>query len=80
MSKDKGNRVFREVMKGTRERTPTAAERAKDAQREAEYKRESDRIKAESAAINAELDRQRRSDLAHARAEEERRALRNQGK
>lgn len=73
MSKDKGNEVFRKVMEGTRFRSPSPAEREKDAQRAAEVKRESDRVKAESAAINAELDRQRRNELAHQRAEEERR-------
>lgn len=70
---DKGNEVFKAVMRGTSTRTPSSAERAKDAQRAAEVKRESDRIKAESAAINAELDRQRRAELAHAQAEEDRR-------
>jgi len=76
MPREKGNRVFRDVMKGTRERTPSEAEKAKDAQRASDLKRESDRIKAESKAINADLERQRRSDLAHARAEEERRNMR----
>lgn len=73
MTKDKGNEVFRRVMEGTKFRSPSPAEREKDAQRAALLKRESDRIKAESRAIQAQLDRQRRSDETHARAEEDRR-------
>jgi hypothetical protein len=73
MAKDKGNKVFREVMKGTRDRTNSDAERKRNADLEARTKREADRLKRETDKTNAEMERQRRADAAHARAEEDRR-------
>ena len=59
MAKDKGNRVFREVMKGTRDRTNTDAERRRNADLEARTKREADRLAKETKRINDMMDRQR---------------------
>jgi len=73
MAKDKGNRVFREVMKGTRDRTNTDAERRRNADLEARTKREADRLAKETKRINDMMDRQRRAEAAHQRAEEDRR-------
>lgn len=65
--------TFQQVMRGLAQRTPSAAERAKDEERARQIKAESDRIKAESRAIQVELEKQRRDELAHQRAEAERR-------
>jgi hypothetical protein len=73
MAKDKGNRVFREVMKGTRDRTNTDAERRRNADLEARTKREADRLAKETKRINDMMERQRRAEAAHQRAEEDRR-------
>jgi hypothetical protein len=73
MAKDKGNHVFREVMKGTRDRTNTDAERRRNADLEARTKREADRLAKETKRINDMMERQRRAEAAHQRAEEDRR-------
>lgn len=71
--KDHNKDTFQKVIRGLAQRTPSAAERAKDEERERLIKAESDRIAAESRAIAHQLDEQRRAELAHQRAEEERR-------
>jgi hypothetical protein len=73
MARGKEDNVFREVMKGTRNRTNTDAERKRNAELEARTKRHAEQLKRETAKANAMVDRQRRTDLAHARAQEERR-------
>lgn len=71
--KDHNKDTYQKVMRGLAQRTPSAAEQRKDAERAAQYKRESDRIKAESARIKRELDERARAEAAHQRAEEDRR-------
>jgi hypothetical protein len=75
MGKDKNHNkdTFQKVMRGLAQRTPSAAERAKDEERARQIKAESDRIQAESRAIARQLDEQRRAEAAHQRAEEDRR-------
>lgn len=71
--KDHNKDTYQKVMRGLAQRTPSAAERAKDEERARLIKAESDRIASESRAINRELDEQRRAEAAHQRAEEDRR-------
>lgn len=71
--KDHNKDTFQKVLRGLAQTTPSAAERAKDEERKRLIKAESDRIAAESRAINRELDEQRRAEAAHQRAEEDRR-------
>lgn len=73
MARDKGNKVFRAVMKGLRDRTPTDAERRAD---EASAKR----IETERKRLAAIAERDRKAEVArqqaeaaHAAAEAERR-------
>lgn len=73
MVRDKGNKVFREVMKGSRDRTPSPAERARDEASAERVENERKRLASETKRIAAETDRLRRSDIAHARAEQDRR-------
>jgi len=73
MARDKGNKVFREVMKGTRDRTPSAADRARDEANAKRIEDERKRLASETKRIAAEADRLRRSDIAHARSEQDRR-------
>lgn len=70
---NKGNKVFRQVMRGTRERTPTAAELAKDAARQRIVDAEAARIRQESARIKALIEAKEEADRIHQAAEEERR-------
>lgn len=78
MGKDKNHNkdTFQKVIRGLAQRTPSAAERAKDEERARLIKAESDRIAAESRAIQLQLEADRRAEIAHARAEEERRKQR----
>lgn len=73
MARDKGNKVFHEVMKGSRDRTPSPAERRRDEESAKRVENERKRLAAETKRIAAETDRIRRSDIAHARAEGDRR-------
>lgn len=76
MSKDKGNSVFRAVMKGTQDRTNTEAERRRNAELEARTRRERERLERESKRIAAEEAQRQRAEAAHQRAEEDRRRRR----
>lgn len=76
MSKDRGNSVFRAVMKGTQDRTNTEAERRRNAELEVRTRRERERLEKESRRIAAEEDKRQRTEAAHQRAEEDRRRRR----
>lgn len=75
--KDHNKDVFQKVMRGTAQRTPSAAERAKDAERERAIQKEAKRIRDESDRIQIMLKRQAQADEHHRAAELERR--KNQG-
>lgn len=64
--------VFQKVMRGL-QRTPSAAELAKDAERERAIQREAKRIKDESDQIQLMLKRQAQAEENHRAAELERR-------
>ncbi len=65
--------VFQRVMRGSAQRTPSAAERAKDAERERAIQKEAKRIKDESDRIQLMLKRQAQAEENHRAAELERR-------
>lgn len=72
--KDRENReVFEKVKRGLANRTPSPAERAKDAARERLIQAEANRIRQESEAIKAKLEAQARAEQEHQRMEAERR-------
>lgn len=71
--KDHNKDTFQKVMRGLAQRTPSAAEIAKDKVREEQIQKEAKRIRDESARIRRELDEQARAEAAHQRAEEDRR-------
>ena len=72
--KDRENReVFDKVKKGLASRTPSAAERAKDAERERLVQAEANRIRLKSEEIAAQLARQEQLNREHERMEAERR-------
>jgi hypothetical protein len=60
-------------MNVTRDRTNTDAERRRNADLVARTKREADRLAKETKRINDMMERQRRAEAAHQRAEEDRR-------
>lgn len=73
MSKRYDRKVFNDVKKGLANRTPTDAERKKDAERERLIQAEVNRIRLESERIRALLKRQADNDAAHQQAEKDRR-------
>ena len=73
MSKRYDRKVFNEVKKGLAQRTPTEAERKKDAEREKLIQAEANRIKLESERIRAMLKRQTENEATYQQAEKDRR-------
>ena len=74
MGKKNDNKdVFQRVVRGLAQRTPSAAELAKDAAREQAIQKEAKRIKDESDRIQLMLKRQATADEQHRGAELERR-------
>lgn len=73
MAKDKGRDVAREVLRGLNNREPSNAERREDERRARQLKADTDRIAKESRELQARLERERRAEIAHARAESDRR-------
>lgn len=72
--KDRENReVFDKVKKGLASRTPSPAERAKDAERERLIQAEANRIRLEGEKIAAQLAHQEALNQEHDRLEAERR-------
>lgn len=71
--KNHDRETFNAVMRGLRQRTPSAAEIAKDKAREEQIQKEAKRIRDESERIKRELEKQARAEAAHQRAEEDRR-------
>lgn len=65
--------TFQKVMRGLAQRTPSAAEIAKDRAREEQIEKERKRIQAESDRIAVMLKRQQEAEKAHRDAELERR-------
>jgi hypothetical protein len=73
MAKDKGNPVFRKVMHGTNNRVPSSSERREDERRAKQLKADTERLAKESRELRARLEREKRAEIAHARAEADRR-------
>lgn len=73
MGKRYDRKVFNEVKKGLAQRTPSEAERKKDAERERLIQAEANRIRLESEKIRAMLKRQADNEAAYQRAEKDRR-------
>ena len=73
MARDKGNKVFREVMKGTRDRTPTPAERRASAESERRVKAERERLGRIAAADRAKQLKDDQQAAEYAQRERDRR-------
>lgn len=73
MSKRYDRKVFNDVKKGLANRTPSDAERKKDAERERLIQAEANRIRLESEKIRAMLKRQADNEAAYQQAEKDRR-------
>lgn len=73
MGKRYDRKVFNEVKKGLAQRTPSEAERKKDAERERLIQAEANRIRLESEKIRAMLKRQADNEAAYQQAEKDRR-------
>lgn len=73
MGKRYDRKVSTEVKKGLAQRTPTDAERKKDAERERLIQAEANRIRLESERIRAMLKRQADNEAAYQQAEKDRR-------
>ena len=71
--KDHNKDTFQKVIRGLAQRTPSAAERAKDAAREAIVEKERQRIQKESRRIAALIAAKEEADRIHKAAEAERR-------
>lgn len=71
---NKGNAVFRKVLKGTKEnQKPTPKEAEALARRARSVERTKKQLEADSRALRVELDRREREEAAHIKAELERR-------
>ena len=73
MGKRYDRKVFNDVKNGLAQRTPTEAERKKDAEREQLIQAEANRIRLESERIRAMLKRQADNEAAYQQAEKDRR-------
>lgn len=73
MGKRYDRKVFNDVKKGLAQRTPSEAERKKDAERERLIQAEANRIRLESERVRAMLQRQAENEAAYRQAENDRR-------